>query len=822
MKNQQLLKYLLMVAVSCLLAINEPTSLMAQANDEELQQAQSLIQQGQKQLNQGQASQALQSWQQATQIYRRLQDEQGIKGSLINQSIALQTLGLTPRACNVLIEALKLNSASGICTSPTPSNETTKLFELFDKKTVSSLDLLALQNLGNALRKLGKLTESEAVLSKTLMLSEKQPSFNTSSVLLSLGNTKFSAYKFFKDKYLQVEEPAFRQQISNLSQQKALEAIEIYQQILSQKNITSSIKLQSLVQKLSLLLDYNQWLNNTKSQNPSLKHEQQVQETVNVLLNNSYLFEEVPINESIYSQLNFAKSLNQIPDKTLNSLAIKYALASLRKANSINNKRLISYSSGILGELQPEKAHTYLSEALSIAQSIQAWDIAYRWQQQLGKLYKQQRKNQEAITFYEAAIENLSKVRDNLSTNNLDLQFSFYEKVEPIYRDYIRLLISSSHPQLDKAIQVYEQLQLAELENYLKCGKLEFIPINSIANLKNKPTVINIIDLGESIEVIVRSPNQSLHHHSVNAKTIKINLEDFLNTLQDEEFADIEKSVIITHSQILYQELIAPIKKYLPSSGTLLFTLDNSFQSIPMSLLHDGRDYLFKNYSITTTLGSRIRPPKALLKEQLNALIAGLSQFSPSFHSKNAPPGLKPLPEVEKEVVDVKQQTRGSIKLLNEQFTSDNFQQELKTAKFPIVHVTTHGQFSSDPERTVLLAWDKPINIREFDGWLKVQNNQDPIELLVLSACQTAKGNKRSTLGIAGVAAQAGARTTLASLWLVDTESTAMLVEQFYKGLNNNLSKAEALRQAQLSLLSHPQYQHPYYWAGFVLVGSWL
>ncbi|MBC1314849.1 hypothetical protein GNE88_28030, partial (plasmid) [Trichormus variabilis PNB] len=98
-----------------------------------------------------------------------------------------------------------------------------------------------------------------------------------------------------------------------------------------------------------------------------------------------------------------------------------------------------------------------------------------------GKLYKQQRKNQKAITFYEAAIENLTKVRDNLSTNNLDLQFSFYEKVEPIYRDYIRLLISSSHLQLDKAIQVYEQLQLAELENYLKCGKLEFIPINSIA-----------------------------------------------------------------------------------------------------------------------------------------------------------------------------------------------------------------------------------------------------------------------------------------------------------------------------------------------------
>lgn len=241
-----------------------------------------------------------------------------------------------------------------------------------------------------------------------------------------------------------------------------------------------------------------------------------------------------------------------------------------------------------------------------------------------------------------------------------------------------------------------------------------------------------------------------------------------------------------------------------------------------MGLLHNGKDYLIQQYSIATTPGSRIRPPKSLTQEQFKALIAGLSKTSPSFHAPNAPQDLTPLPEVEKEIVDVKQQINNSTKLLNEDFTSLRFQQELKAAKFPIVHVTTHGQFSSDPERTVLLAWDKPINIREFDGWLKVQNNQDPIELLVLSACQTAKGNKRSTLGIAGVAAQAGARTTVASLWLVDAESTAMLVEEFYKGLNHNLTKAEALRQAQLSLLSNPQYQHPYYWAGFILVGSWL
>jgi CHAT domain-containing protein len=94
--------------------------------------------------------------------------------------------------------------------------------------------------------------------------------------------------------------------------------------------------------------------------------------------------------------------------------------------------------------------------------------------------------------------------------------------------------------------------------------------------------------------------------------------------------------------------------------------------------------------------------------------------------------------------------------------------------------------------------------------------------LLVLSACQTAKGDKRSALGIAGVAVQAGARSTLASLWLVEAKSTAQLMGEFYQGLSHGMSKAEALRQAQLNLLSQPKFQHPYFWSPFVLVGSWL
>lgn len=148
----------------------------------------------------------------------------------------------------------------------------------------------------------------------------------------------------------------------------------------------------------------------------------------------------------------------------------------------------------------------------------------------------------------------------------------------------------------------------------------------------------------------------------------------------------------------------------------------------------------------------------------------------------------------------------------------------MSTDDFPIVHLTTHAQFSSDPERTVILAYDKAINVLKFDRLLrnKTQADADGIELLVLSACQTAKGNKKTALGIAGVAAQAGARSTLATLWLVDTDSTTQLMSEFYKELKNGVPKAEALRLAQLSLLSNPDYNHPYFWAAFVLVGSWL
>lgn len=796
-------------------------------------QAEVLNHKGQRQLDLGQTAEAFETWQQATKLYEHLKDTEGITGTLINQNVALQAMGLHLRACKIVVRALKFDTEICATSLLEPANSTKRLLNAeINKLNPIPVHLLGLQNLGNVLRQLGKLSQSELVLRKTLSIAQQLDNFDISAILLSLNNTGKSLYQQARDKYSWIEEPVFQKETFNFIQKQALKLLNDYQSLINIPTAPIAIRLQAQLQRLSLLLDFQKWLiaesnsGNTQLAGIQTQINQQIQPSVDNILKNAFAFSELPASQSIYSKLNFANSLNQISDEQLHSVALQYAESALQMAKSTKNQRLMSNAFGTLGKLekQPERSLYYLEQAMTLAQSIQAFDIAYEWQHELGLEYYKQGKYDKALKAYSAAINNLTQVRDNLLASNADLQFSFYEKVEPVYREYMRLLLSSPNPNLELVIQTNEQLQIAELENFLKCGKIDVVALNKLQSLPNTTAIIHIIDLGDRIEVIAQSSNHYIVRNSVDAKSIRTHVNNLLDILQSPKLFSLNKSLIISSYQKLYSSLIAPLKTHIPSSGTIVFALDTSFQSLPMGLLHDGKNYLIKQYSVAETLGSKIRSPKSLSKNQFTALIAGLSKESPSFNDKNAPKGLKPLSGVVVEVADVKKETTSSTVLLNENFTSLEFQKELTKNDFPIVHISTHGQFSSNSDKTVFLAYDKAINILEFDSLLKskVQSHENAIELLVLSACQTAKGNKRSTLGIAGVAAQAGAQSVIASLWLVDEGSTAMLMQEFYKELKNGLTKAEALRQAQLSLSSNSKYTHPYFWAGFVLVGGWL
>jgi CHAT domain-containing protein len=233
-----------------------------------------------------------------------------------------------------------------------------------------------------------------------------------------------------------------------------------------------------------------------------------------------------------------------------------------------------------------------------------------------------------------------------------------------------------------------------------------------------------------------------------------------------------------------------------------------------MAALYDGKQYLIEKYAIALTPGQNLIEPKPLQKD-LKIIAAGLSESRSGFSA---------LPNVEKELEEIRSELPSSI-LLNQEFTSKSLQNRINSLPFPIVHLATHGQFSSKAEETFILAWDDRIYVKELSNLVRTieQNKPEAIELLVLSACQTAAGDTRAALGIAGVAFQAGARSTIASLWNLDDESTAVLMGKFYQELaDKKLGKAEALRRAQLALLQSPKYKRPMFWAPYVLLGNWL
>ncbi|MGI8501009.1 MAG: CHAT domain-containing protein, partial [Hassallia sp.] len=331
---------------------------------------------------------------------------------------------------------------------------------------------------------------------------------------------------------------------------------------------------------------------------------------------------------------------------------------------------------------------------------------------------------------------------------------------------------------------------------------------------------------GDRLEVILSLPNQPLSLH-----TKQISQQDFEQTVQDVQGSlktpdSIPESFLPKYKQ-LYDWLIQPVEKELATSkvSNLVFVLNGKLRNIPMSILHDGKNYLIEKYPIAVASGLQLIEPKALADIKLRALTAGLSQVGKEFTGQ-----FKPLIYVEEELKQIKNSGIPSQPILNAQFTTKEFKKEIGGAGFPIIHLATHGQFSSKAEDTFILAWDSRINVIDFGNLLRNStfNQGRPIELLVLSACETASGDERAALGLAGVAVRAGARSTLATLWSVEDESTAKIMGELYHQLEQakekKINRAQVLQNSQLSLLKDlkdTKYNHPHYWAPFVLVGNW-
>ncbi|MEL6930540.1 MAG: CHAT domain-containing protein, partial [Cyanobacteria bacterium J06600_6] len=333
--------------------------------------------------------------------------------------------------------------------------------------------------------------------------------------------------------------------------------------------------------------------------------------------------------------------------------------------------------------------------------------------------------------------------------------------------------------------------------------------------------LIYTIILPDRLEIIMANSDRLTNHqifHHYSQKIERSELEQTVRQLrlyltEPDRSRDVKELAAQVHSWLI-QPLMADLAVQQPK--TLVFVLDGVLQSIPMSALYDGKQYLIEKYAIALTPGLRLLNPQPETPP-LSFLVGGISRYlqvgDQSFSA------LKNVPD---ELESARQQKYPL--LLDQEFTPDNFLQQLNRTSASVVHLATHGQFRSNPEKTFLLMWQKLLTIKEFSDIIRnrVKAYRRPIKLLVLSACDTAAGDRRATLGLAGIAVRSGALSTLATLWQINDESTTELMKHFYQHWENH-SKAEALRLAQLEIYRQKDrdWQVPAFWSAYVIIGNW-
>ncbi|AFZ34186.1 Tetratricopeptide TPR_1 repeat-containing protein [Stanieria cyanosphaera PCC 7437] len=759
-------------------SIKASFQLLKQISDNSTQKqrliAQILNNQGILQLEQGQAEDAIASWQQATEVYQQLNDQEGVIRATINQANAFKALGLYHRAAKTL-ELLNQTLA---------------------QQPVSLLKAVSLRSYGDILRLVGELSQAKETVTKSLTIATQLKSLeDEAKARLSLGNIFWA-----NDDY-----------------QKALES---YQQglLTCQASFVcgkSNLPVQINLAQFNLLLDTQFW-----------HRASELIPEIRVSLAN------LPLSQTnVYKQISFANSLIKLRQKAQQEHKNSTNLPSwqeisqilelaIKKSQNLGSSRAESYAVGLLGQIaefqqQWLKAENLTEQALMIAQTINAPEISYLWQWQLGRIVQAQGDREGAIDFYTQAIDLLQSLSQDLVAIDPELQYSFRSSVEPVYRGLVSLLLETQPTQanLVQARDTIELLQIAELHNFFREACLDAQPVN-IDQVDPQSAVIYPIILRDRLEVIVSIPQQPLYHYSTKISQPK--LEAVIETMRQTIVIRSRRDFYFPAQQ-LYNWLIRPALPQLIKYQikTIVFVPDGTLRNIPMSALYDGKKYLVEQYDVALTPGLQLLAPRPLQQIKLKTLAAGLTQQRQGFAA---------LEYVNLELTQIEKQIK-TVVLLNEKFTAKTLQQQIKFSNYPVVHIATHGQFSSTLDETFLLAWDTRINIGKLDQILQTRSpsQQQAIELLVLSACETAIGDKWAALGLAGMAVRAGARSTLATLWAVNDRSSAELMSQFYQELaKKDITKAKAIRQAQLALINNPAYKHPFYWSPYILVGNWL
>ena len=417
--------------------------------------AQILEVKGQVELSLGQEQNALETWQQATSLYAAQGNISGFTRGKIYQAQALQALGLYSQSLKTL----------------------RTINEQLKNKPDTEIKAQALLNIGNVLNRVGQYRLAEDSLKSAWATAKKLAASPTiADVLLSLGNNA-------------------------KLQAKPNQALNFYQQAIAIAP-QPDIQLRGQLDRLGVLISLEE---KTTASNLGVEIEQ-------------FLAQLPPNQTKIQGQISLSRHLMEL-DSEPRRIA-ELLVNAIKQSQALNIIRTEADALGVLGNLyerqqQLQEAAQITERALVKAQSINATELTYQGQWQLGRILKAQSNLDEAIASYTQATNNLRTLRSDLVALSSDIQYSFQSKIEPVYRELAVLLLQSGDQQayLQQARQVIESLQVAELDNFFQDACLDTEP-KQIDRLDPTAAVIYTIILGDRLEVVAAIPGQPLRHYS--------------------------------------------------------------------------------------------------------------------------------------------------------------------------------------------------------------------------------------------------------------------------------------------------------------------
>ncbi len=495
-------------------------------------------------------------------------------------------------------------------------------------------------------------------------------------------------------------------------------------------------------------------------------------------------------------------------------------------AATLGNTRILSCAYGYMGQwYEYQRRYTEAlpatRRAIFFADQEDIPEILYLWQWQLGRLFRDTGETDKAVNAFQKAVAVLNPIRGELSRGYRFQGDIFDKQIKPVYLGLAELRLIQAETddetyrrdRLRDAMDTMELLKRAELQDFFQDECLSPSSGNISYRIPEHAAVIYPIALSDRLALLLNMGDEiKAFHVPVSSERLDKTVRQFRMQLQTRAAYLFRKN-----AEKLYGWLIRPLETELISReiDTLITAPDGVLRLIPFSALHDGEHFLFERYAVGIIPGITLTDPRPPEMKNAPILLAGISEGIRDF---------PPLPSVKAELRDVGEIMNARAVLQNQDYTIDNLAAEFRRHAYSILHLATHGVFDRTSRDSFLLTYNDRLTLNKLERLIRIGRfRENPVELLTLSACQTAVGDERAALGLAGVAVKAGAKSAMATLWYVDDKATSLLIKAFYQQLSQpGTSKAKALQHAQKWLMSQRQYHHPIYWAPFLMIGNWL